>query len=216
MKHNRFTVPFRSWEAKKHPDGDHPHRFQIPRGHHYGLFPTSQPFWTRHSCLDFSFALHENCLYDFRQEGRPHSHHEAINKVVGLSRGPHKWNSVRIGWRRAFEGDQLLEAFDLFLYSYLRTKRTSYPLFRIEPGEVIRGQIYFDQRGYGIVFPERGWESHYPFSTRLRWGFVLYPFFGGRLPAPQDMSMEIQFQLQPGPVSRIVPYSLAYGSEPLL
>lgn len=218
MKHNRFTVPFRSFAARLSPDRAHPHRFRFPQGHHYALFPQTQPFRSLTGGLSFQFRFHENCLYDFQERADWARHHDAINKVIGISRGPHKWNSIRIGWRRAFVGDQLQEELELFAYCYLRSRRTYFPLLCVSPEQWVRGMLYFGQRGFGVRFPERGWERHWQFETSLRQGLMLYPFFGGRLPAPQEMHLDVQHGFTPYPptsTDRHIPAQWYDRSPPL-
>ena len=173
----------------------------------YSFFSRPKLFFFRDT-LYFTFRLTESCLYEFRlpDGSLDTTTHHAINKVVGFSRGMngpasllgyrhgiHKINSARIGWRRTVENGTLKDSFDLFLYCYLRTKRWPHYIGKVEPGETLSGYIVFTRHTLGYNFYNKPWKYERSVRSSFGMGVALYPYFGGRKPAPHTMEIDLDF-----------------------
>ncbi len=151
----------------------------------------------RHSPRSRRFLLHKSrefaivcmfdssCVYSF-----PDSNVQlAINKIFGYSFGSnHHNNSFRIGWRCK---DSVIE---VLAYWYIRHQRFNKLLFVIEPRKRFFIQAAMDCEKVKINYLTEDLELEYkevfynPENHPLKnWGYVNYPFFGGRKEAPHDM-----------------------------
>jgi len=173
-------------------------RYTIPEGkHRSGLY--FSPFLNKKR-IEGSFLFHKNCLYypEYSQD---------INKLVGFSFLYHRFESTRIGWRvydaspynkasAAYSLRNLgINQIELFLYTYYN------------------GNMEFKQ--LGLVYPNRQYQFlltpgatriygnnveyisaiHDPFANPF-FGYMLFPYFGGDLPAPHKMDIDLEYNLK--------------------
>lgn len=104
-----------------------------------------------------------------------------LNKLAGFSFGFHHRNSLRIGWVPDFKNENV---FKLFAYWYNQGS------FRMEFLTVVRGgqvfDIRLDAKNQHVIVA--GVAKTIPFELpRFRWGYHLYPYFGGDNRAPHDL-----------------------------
>ena len=85
-------------------------KYFILKNNHYSLPP--------HGCIHFGateqkiqFRFDKNCIYQVDEKN------DFTNKLFGWSYGMHHKNSIRVGWRPAFDAETS-KKIDLFFYSY--------------------------------------------------------------------------------------------------
>lgn len=101
----------------------------------------------------------------------------AINKIIGLSEevNPHI-NSWRVGYSYSVNDNSI----NLYFYEYNNEIRNSYFVKKIQIGDsfILRvnmhGGIFLDDIYIGRI------------NSRAKYGFLLEPYFGGKMPAPHD------------------------------
>lgn len=115
-----------------------------------------------------------------------------IHKAVGFSDGgmKHHKNSFRIGWT----ADEQDEFITLYVYTYVDGIRHIYPLMDVAPGR----ETIFDvsiRKGFYRVIVE-GKILEYPRSLKIRSNYknILYPYFGGKIKAPHNMWIEVNWK----------------------
>ena len=129
-----------------------------------------------HSCLKFTpfikrkkvritFNFGESCRY------YPTSvyQEEMVNKLAGFGCVFHHWRSVRLGWRY----DQKTDMIIIYHYEYNRGKLNYFPIHKVKIGQTEQMIL----------------ESDKPFY----FGRMLYPYYGGKIPAPHDVKLKMEF-----------------------
>lgn len=152
-------------------------------------------------------TFHSNCAYDMGSVG-PQS---SINKLYGFSVGllnSNHYNSARIGWR----WNRSKERIELLAYVYNNGKRVNewdynIALCEIKLGEPVETFIEVTESFYHFYALRREiWiredekratvtdESFNVFVPRAGNGpgYCQYPYFGGDVPAPHDMTIELK------------------------
>lgn len=112
-----------------------------------------------------------------------------INKLVGFSSGFHHKNSARIGWN--CDSKNII----LHTYCYINGKRTWSELARIKTENLYRisiedSGIYYEFKIIDDV--GRVTQKSVEKPITYRFGYNLWPFFGGDEPAPHDMYIELK------------------------
>lgn len=159
--------------------------YTIPRGKHYsvGFRPGLVIGRTR---LKFRAWFGPSCIYV------PQQNPGQVNKLYGMSFGLHQNHSARIGWRSDGKG------IELFAYLYLGPRDR-----RIEPLLHVATEIWttfeiFRRKKMILITVNESLERQYFLKAPSRWGYTLYPYFGGDLPAPHTMSIKIEVLEQNG------------------
>ncbi len=137
--------------------------YSIKKNKHYSGFRFRPFFRCREVTVIFKFT--ESCRYisDDLQLS------EQINKLVGFGALWHHRNSVRIGWRYDAKKDRI----KLYTYKYI---------------EGVRIKKHFDTVRIG-QYNKLRIKAH-----RTYWfGKFLYPYFGGKAPAPHDIKILLDF-----------------------
>jgi hypothetical protein len=137
--------------------------YSIKKNKHYSGFRFRPFFRCREITIVFKFT--ESCRYvsDDPQLS------EQINKLVGFGALWHHRNSVRIGWRYDAKKDKI----KLYTYKYI---------------EGVRIKKHFDTVRIG-QYNKLRIKAH-----RTYWfGKFLYPYFGGKAPAPHDIKILLDF-----------------------
>lgn len=129
-----------------------------------------------------------NCLYRL-PEG-----YDQVNKLFGFSEGFHHWNSARIGWR-CIDGAKI----ELLAYCYVDGERIIKPLLSCKPNTWIFCNIQNQDTKYVFkVFNAKEKLASVSVEKRRKMTFYslfklfiynLYPYFGGKFPAPRDMNI---------------------------
>lgn len=141
--------------------------------------------------LEFDFRFGNSCLYDSRE---PFDH---INKLYGFSYLRHHRNSIRVGWRPS--RDNVMEI-DLFFYLYNNGQRIIQQFATVEVLQDYNIIIEVPHLYQLVSFRLREADSSLTLaSSSLRfdapackWGYRLFPYFGGSAVSPQDMRIWVQ------------------------
>lgn len=129
-----------------------------------------------------------SCLY------RLNENYDQINKLFGFSEGYHHWNSARIGWR-CTDGANI----ELLAYCYVDGVRISKTLLTCKPDTWVFCNIQNQDSKYifkafnskdklrtAVVEKNSKWSFYSLFKLFI---YNLYPYFGGKIPAPRDMGI---------------------------
>lgn len=121
--------------------------------------------------------------------------YDQVNKLFGFSEGFHHWNSARIGWR-CTDG-RLIE---LVAYCYIDGVRVIKPMIkcRTEAWVFCNIQNKSGKYVFKALSPNQSITVSVDKSKKLSiysffklFMYKLYPYFGGKIAAPQDMSIYI-------------------------
>ena len=155
--------------------------YQIKSGNHRsGIF--FRPFLK--SRLSFCAKFSQSCIYNFNTVDQ-----FDINKLMGFSRGLHHHNSARIGWRSKEDKIEIVS------YCYINKIRIQEEtLAIISPEENIYCSI-FDKKTSWIISVQT--ISFYkkieiPKDNVIKFGYMLFPYFGGNMTAPNNMEINIE------------------------
>lgn len=96
------------------------------------------------------------------------------NKLLGFSRGFHQNNSIRIAWR----WNTVKQVVELTKYEYVNGKRIMHePLWEVKINEIATIVFNISDRKF------------------CKWGYLLYPYFGGNQKAPHDINILIHYEV---------------------
>lgn len=148
-------------------------------------------FHNNKSFIKFSFKFSKECLYDLGNDNN-----QDINKLFGLGFGfNHHIQSFRIGWNCEKQNDKI----QLFSYYYNDSIRKMEYICDINVDEVYDCYIYFD-RASNRIFVDISQESFninnsydFRFKDCKRWGFYLFPYFGGDECSPHKMKSTVKY-----------------------
>jgi hypothetical protein len=134
--------------------------------------------------LKFKVLFDESSIYATKNS----INQASINKLFGFSDcgTHHHQNSARIGWR------YFNEKLELLAYVYNQGERDSQSLAFIEPGKIYslsiraEGDNYIFSSGNSEVKIAKGCSNNQSFRYKL------FPYFGGREPAPHDIRIIIE------------------------
>lgn len=133
----------------------------------------------------------ESCRYDFGNVDN-----FDINKLVGVSFGTHHINSFRIGWNY----DKFNANIIIYAYWYNNSVRNYKILYFCEINKEINIDIFINRHQNNIVIC--GCEkSHkiniidFDFTHVSKWGYKLWPYFGGNNQSPHDLEVKLDFKV---------------------
>lgn len=120
--------------------------------------------------------------------------YDQVNKLFGFSEGYHHWNSARFGWRCID-----YENIELFAYCYVNGKRIIKPLLTCKPNT----WVFCNIQNQGSKYVFKAFNSKEKLATATiekdtKFSFYslfklfiynLYPYFGGKIPAPRNMNI---------------------------
>jgi len=156
-------------------------QYRIEKGCHYSNHAIKYHFGIIRKKISFLFS--PSCLYSTTDN-------LSVNKLFGWSYGHHHTDSVRVGWRPDGNGKICL-----FFYCYNKKTRFIQHFTTVDVSEeytmkisIQKKYILFELYKIGDI-TSRG---TIPFIRPwFRWGYFLYFYFGGKNPAPQDMTAYI-------------------------
>lgn len=160
-------------------------KYTIYENMHYShLFPH---FHFSKSKLDFDFMFGKNCLYSF-----PDIDNQDVNKLFGTGFGfSHHKDSWRLGWNCS-EGNNNIQ---LYSYYYNQGIRKIDYICDIAPNVRANCFANFD-RTDGKIYVHISFsgntafkEYEFDFKGVPKFGFTLYPFFGGNKVSPVTMNI---------------------------
>ena len=122
--------------------------------------------------------------------------YDQVNKLYGFSEGFHHWNSARIGWR-CVDGENI----ELLAYCYINGQRVIKPMIKCKPETWVFCNIQNKNSKYVFkaltpnnqsitvsVDKDKKFSVYNLFKLFM---YKLYPYFGGKIAAPHDMSLYI-------------------------
>lgn len=174
-------------------------KFVIPSGFHLShVFPK---FYFKKNLLPFEFMFTSSCKYDLNDV-----HYLDVNKLYGMSFGlihnfTTLWgrifkksaNSFRIGWNCQSRNGKI----QLFGYYYNNGVRSSIYICDVDVNKVYSCTLVCDRATNKIMvdISAEGFASNsvfdFNFDNSPKYGFILFPFFGGTIEAPHRMTFFI-------------------------
>ncbi len=127
-----------------------------------------------------------NCLYDLGTNDN-----YDINKLFGFSTEyNHQKQSARIGWR-CLDGENI----EILTYTYNNSVRTTETVLgRVKPGQEFECSIEDIETDYIYFFKGNGYTVKVRDAKQkdtVLFKYLLYPYFGGNIPAPNNMTMYV-------------------------
>ena len=104
------------------------------------------------------------------------------NKLGGLTTNNIHDNSIRIAWRCTNEKIRIA------IYEYWQGERIITPLGSVEGWE----SVIIELDKSKVLFRER----FYPIKNHSQRGWLCFPYFGGTIPAPHDISFNLKYIYQ--------------------
>ena len=180
--------------------------FVIPKGRHEPRDKAEDGYVGKAKALEGYFELDRSFYYP-----RPNSSNDwmDISKLIGISQGNHLKNSWRIGFRPDYDRSKYI-----ILYAFVHSKIpvTSDAFFNrsrqfsfVELGKVkVRNRYYFKIDMAGQQYVIKGGGQHIvlpiqvdrPTGILNNWGYLLNPYHGGNLRAPQEMKCRILWRIR--------------------
>lgn len=185
---------FAAYDSSKNLNGYE--AFVIKKNRHYSIrinrpFPSEFKFAIAPSrTLRFTTIFAEGCKYESENSDVTGD----INKLYGINFGIN-WHrdSVRIGWRY----NANLKVIELYLYSYVNGKREFSHLVNVQTYEAIHITMFHVRKVNKVVVEVKtedgSWTTDAVKGIKDSWiKFKLFPYFGGNMPAPNDMKILIK------------------------
>lgn len=140
-------------------------KYLIKKGKHYSFrFPFL--VWNKKR-MEVKFRFDDSAVYQIDSKNQ-----SDWNKIFGFSRGFHHRNSIRLAWR----WNQKISKVEIAEYRYTDGIRSySKPILAINPNETHTLEISIGN----------------PSSFKL--GYILYPYFGGNIVTPHDISVQVSY-----------------------
>jgi hypothetical protein len=130
--------------------------------------------------LRFKAKFYPNCIY------QPTREPEQVSKLFGISYGHHHEASARIGWRS--DGRRI----EVLTYVYLSADRRVHDhLAWIDVQEWHEFIIVRDGRRVSLCM-DGGKPLSYMMERPIPAGYRLFPYFGGEVPAPHELWIEVE------------------------
>lgn len=155
----------------------------IKKGNHRsGFFPN---LYLKMFKTKYEVMFSKNCIYQFGDIDDLD-----INKLFGLSFGFHHYNSIRFGWN--VDGDKIA----IHVYYYKLGKRfmnkiISIPVETIHTFEITVYDVYYELKIFNQDKKLIGWSNVVKPKT-VKWGYRLFPYFGGNRYAPHDVEIKMK------------------------
>lgn len=158
--------------------------YKIKEGRHRSRFFDFIPhFGKKYIAKDVIFK--DTCLYNFGTVDQ-----FDVNKLFGLSLGLHHKNSARFGWRPS---DTLKGGIEISAYTYLNGERFYMPLASIKTNEQYCMELTVAPGFYKFKITNSSnviiCDQKISRPEAIRWGYLLFPYFGGNRTAPRTLSI---------------------------
>lgn len=159
--------------------------FVVQQGEHYASPRLIQSLQS--NTLNFKATFDESAIYHFEEAG----FQDSKNKLLGFSdcNSLHHENSARFAWQ------WYKEKLEIYAYCYVDGARVEKFIGQISINQENRYQLKVTSNYY--VFTLNDQESVYVSrGTTCDKGiyYMLWPYFGGTLPAPHDVSVAIEIE----------------------
>ena len=178
------------------------HKFVIGKGRHKPYGVNLRPYIGRIKAISGHFRFSGNCYYDLPTEGDTEDYYD-ISKLLGISWGYHMNNSFRLGWRPKYKDglkvSGIIDKIEIFAFLHHGNDGRFDGFKKLTEVETMELKAYDIQFRYNedkVIISFFGKESTldkheipYPFPRFKRAGYFLFPYHGGNLPAPNDMTI---------------------------
>lgn len=157
--------------------------FTIPKGEHYSVPRRVQSL--QDNVLRFRARLNGSAIYDFGNS----ADQSAKNKLLGFSdcNSTHHENSARFAWQW-FDNE-----LQIFAYCYVNGERVEKYVATIPLNEYVDYSITLEDNAYRFQVGKTEPVEIVRGNTCDRGiHYLLWPYFGGGIPAPHDVSLELQ------------------------
>ncbi len=166
-------------------------KYLIKKGKHY-CFHFPKFHFGKKKEFDVRFIFNSGCKYDFNSD-----FNYDINKLWGLSFGLHHRDSFRIGWNSYGTNGEMNSKdgkyIALFYYAYNKGVRTYFQIGAIREGSLGKYKITLDFDNNTIIVSNEFSDDQpiiFPFAfPKFKWGYYLFPYFGGYRRSPDNMKI---------------------------
>src|SRR3990167_2356584 len=161
-------------------------KYTIKKGEHYSK-PRYFGLYLNQKIVSFKFNFDESCFYSIADNVE----YLDINKGFGFSFAYHMTSSIRVGWRPSAT---LLNQIDLFFFFHQDEKFTFEYFTTVRCGQNYQIDILNNFYANNVSFTLIGDDGFMILKSTTRYmypsfrlGYILNFYFGGTLPAVQDM-----------------------------
>lgn len=157
--------------------------YTVKAGEHYATPRVFESLNT--SRLSFDAKFYPNCEYLFEDAG----YQDSKNKLLGFSEcnTTHHENSARFAWQ------WLHNRLEIFAYCYVNGERVEKFVGVVELDEVNHYEIIIEENRYIFLLnDEAPVEVERGSVCNTGVYYMLYPYFGGTLPAPHDVNIAVK------------------------
>ena len=161
--------------------------YTIKKGQHYSNYLPKMCYGKTSLAVRFKFM--DGCWFPLEVQDD-----YAINKLLGWSAGLHHRNSIRCGWTP----NPTPGLIDLFFYLYINGTRKEQKFATVELG--LEYDLRIDTRSDLVSFSlslngvHEAYDSVYYPAPKCRFGFWLWPYIGGMLPARLDTKIYLELE----------------------
>ena len=155
--------------------------YTIKKGEHYCNH--RRPEMLQQRVLEFSARFDESAMYTFSEPG----FQDSKNKLMGFSdcNSLHHENSARFAWQ--WYNDRL----EIYAYCYVNGDRIESFLGTVGLNETASYRLELTDKHYVFTFAGQQTEIQRGSTCEIGGYMMLWPFFGGQLPAPHDITILI-------------------------
>jgi len=137
--------------------------------------------------MSFKALFDKSCIYDKIDK------EDDLNKLRGFSYGRHHKNSVRIGWKPSRIIPYKIE---IWSYMYINGKRKYEHIVDVDVNTLVNYSITWADENIVIIVRDalqcsKVYKTPAP-VPKFKFGYHMFPFFGGNAPAPHDMRIKIK------------------------
>lgn len=158
-------------------------RFFIKKGNHRsGIYPN---IYFKMLKTKYEVIFSKDCIYKFNDVDD-----FDVNKLFGLSFGFHHTNSIRFGWN--VDGDKIA----IYAYCYKSGERIMNKITSLSTDITNSFEIKVYDDFYELTIYNKISNSTITYITSkpktVKWGYRLFPYFGGNKTAPHNMEIEMK------------------------
>lgn len=132
--------------------------------------------------IEHRVKFSKNCLYSFGTIDD-----FDVNKLFGRSFGYHHTNSIRFGWRS--DGKNII----IYAYNYKDGVRHIKELCKCIVNKEYTFKMKYSPKDVLLEISSKDWTTKYAMdiNAKRKFGYKLYPYFGGNRTAPHEMIVEL-------------------------
>lgn len=155
--------------------------FSIEKGEHYSNRRHLELL--QYNTLSFQAKFDESAEYVLEK-----GFQDSKNKLLGFSdcNSSHHENSARFAWQ------WFNNRIEIFAYCYVDGERVESFLGTVEMGEVAHYEIRISESSYTFIFKDQKTEIARKNECNVGTYFILWPYFGGQIPAPHEVNIYLR------------------------